>query len=157
MKLDQKEKKKFQTNEFLKMAALALLIYPLGVMLLWNGCIPDLFNLPSISFPKSMCLYYLSNIFSRTDLMVQGIEYKLIKGYPGFWISENGTVWNEKIKKHLNMTIDDWGIARVIANKKSLPLARLVAMYFIPNPDGKKDVNVKGNPKDCAKDNLQWS
>lgn len=89
--------------------------------------------------------------------MIEGVEYKAIAGYPGFWISENGTVWDDRFKKHLYMTIDDWGIVRVIVKKKNLPLAKMVAMYFLPNPEGKKEVRVKGtDPKDCSKGNLEW-
>ena len=37
-------------------------------------------------------------------------------------------------------------------------LHRLVAIHFIPNPDGKPEVNHKhGNKEDCRADELEWS
>ena len=56
------EDKRFPSKDLLFRLILNLLVYPLGVMLLWNCNMTEIFALPEISFIQAMGLYCLSNL-----------------------------------------------------------------------------------------------
>lgn len=84
-----------------------------------------------------------------------------IKGYEGLYaITEDGQVWSykaNKFKKPQNIN----GYLSVVLYKdkhlKNYSIHRLVAETFIPNPDGKPEVNHIDEDKtnNCV-DNLEW-
>lgn len=99
---------------------------------------------------------------------------KGIIGYTGYFISDDGKVYCNlgKGNRDKNKTVDLYevkprltknGYARVYlrndySNKrKDLYMHRLVAQYFIPNPDNKKYVNHKNCIRnDNRVENLEW-
>ena len=86
-----------------------------------------------------------------------------VEGFTGYAVSTHGRVHSSKQKngRIMSPTIGKNGYLSVLlcrkGEKKRLYVHRLVAMAFIPNPEGKKQVN----HKDCSKlnnhvDNLEW-
>lgn len=89
--------------------------------------------------------------------------WKDIKGYPGYQISNLGRVWNgntQRILKPSKMPKGYYQINMVAINgkrKKEL-VHRLVALAFIPNPDGLPEVDHKDRDRGNNKaENLQWT
>ena len=102
-------------------------------------------------------------------------EYKIIKDFPDYAITNYGRVYSFKANKFLKLRtnrgktnkLDYYHAALQDKNKyKDYPIHRLVALYFIPytglNPDG---TIIKGNPQINHKDsntannkvnNLEW-
>ena len=84
--------------------------------------------------------------------------------YTGYYVTPEGDVWSNKQNgvHKLKRRKHNRGYAQVNCyekgGKRSYPLVhRLVAEAFIPNPDGKPDVNHRnGNKQDCAVSNLEW-
>ena len=84
--------------------------------------------------------------------------------YAGYYVTPEGDVWADKQNgvHKLKRRKHNRGYAQVNCyekgGKRSYPLVhRLVAEAFIPNPDGKPDVNHKnGNKQDCTVGNLEW-
>ena len=86
---------------------------------------------------------------------------KLIKGYSNYYIYDTGEVVNELTHKILEGSVSENGYKYYRLskdNKKIMYYAhRLVAEYFVPNPEHKPEVN----HKDCNKTNnhyknLEW-
>ena len=87
---------------------------------------------------------------------------KKIEGYEYYWVSEEGFVLSMSDKgvrilkpdlrgQYYSVTLSRAG--RV----KRFPIHRLVAEYYIPNPDKKPQVNHKdGNKLNNHVDNLEW-
>ena len=89
---------------------------------------------------------------------------KDVKNYEGLYaVTSCGKIWSYKYKKFLKPKCEKNGYMRVymrqVSTWKRLDkyVHRLVAEYFIPNPEGKKCIN----HKDCNRsnnhiDNLEW-
>tara|TARA_R110000868_G_C10710495_1_gene749903 strand:+ start:219 stop:722 length:504 start_codon:yes stop_codon:yes gene_type:complete len=84
-------------------------------------------------------------------------------GYEGLYkTSSLGRLWSMRLNRFLNPKPTKYGYIRVdiTDNKgveKSLPLHRLVALSFIPNPLNKKFINHKNGIKtDNRVENLEW-
>lgn len=83
-------------------------------------------------------------------------------GYEGLYlISESGKVWNVKTGSTLRGNVNSHGYFVVSLTKggvkKDCKLHRLLAMAFIPNPNGYECVNHKdGNKLNNRLDNLEW-
>lgn len=76
-------------------------------------------------------------------------------------IRKNGRADNRK-GKCLKPKIDRYGYKVVTLtnkeNRKSIPVHRLVALAYLPNPDGKKEINhIDGNKLNNNVENLEWS
>lgn len=73
-----------------------------------------------------------------------------------FSIDTNGVVVNETTGHILKGRIKN-GYHLVCINQKYLPVHRLVAGAFCPNPEGKRFVNhINGIKHDNSSDNLEW-
>ena len=87
---------------------------------------------------------------------------KDIKGYEGMYaVTEDGKVWSYKTNKYLKQMSDKDGYLQVNlwGNRKSntKKVHRLVAEAYIPNPEGKPQINHKDeNTKNNCVTNLEW-
>lgn len=88
--------------------------------------------------------------------------FKDIPGYEELYeINEQGIIRNKKRKTILKHTINEKGYHKVALSKNNkrykVGVHRLVALTFIPNPKGYKEVNhISENKDDNSKNNLEW-
>ncbi|WP_295723700.1 HNH endonuclease signature motif containing protein [uncultured Leptotrichia sp.] len=78
-----------------------------------------------------------------------------------FKINEKGEVYNTLTKHYIKGDINNFGYYRVCLwdnkQKKRFFRHRLVAEYFIPNPDNKQFVNhIDGDKSNNCVENLEW-
>lgn len=85
-----------------------------------------------------------------------------VENYSSYGITENGQVWSYKSNKFLSQRYDKYGYLRVTLmnddkKMKTELVHKLVALAYIPNPDGKETVNHKDENKEnnCVS-NLEW-
>ena len=88
-------------------------------------------------------------------------RFKPVEGYENYEISTWGRVFNTDTGKFLIPEVHDKGYLRVGLRKnkqrRHFKIHRLVAMAFIPNPDGKPHVNhIDGNNQNNSITNLEW-
>lgn len=95
-------------------------------------------------------------------------EWRTIKDYPNYSVSNLGRVRNSKTGRILKSSKCGGGAEagkylHVIlyqgsrASRKSIGIHRLVAKAFIPNPDNKPEVNhIDGNGYNNVVSNLEW-
>lgn len=89
-------------------------------------------------------------------------EWRQIRGFPNYMISNLGNVYSKRSKRLLKLALKKSGYMYVglsDINKKlnHLRVHRLVAEAFIPNPDGLPEVNHKDEDKTNNRvDNLEW-
>tara|TARA_R110002153_G_scaffold157939_3_gene309989 strand:+ start:1463 stop:1912 length:450 start_codon:yes stop_codon:yes gene_type:complete len=84
-----------------------------------------------------------------------------IVGYENYLIYEDGRVQNKKTKRYLKSWISD-GYYHVELRKdgkrKSYRVHRLIALYYIPNPENKKEVDhINRDRADNRIENLRWA
>lgn len=91
------------------------------------------------------------------------MEKKVIEGFSGYEITEFGEVISHKRNAPIRLRHDlnKEGYLRVVLSEggltKRFSLHRLVATYFIPNPENKPFVNHKdGNKQNNNRANLEW-
>lgn len=99
-------------------------------------------------------------------MMESDEEWMPIKGYPRRFISNKGNVIKReyfdsrgRYRKGITYAhcISTTGYPVVTICRKNLSVHRLIAMYFIPNPENKKEVNHKnGIRTDFRIENLEW-
>ena len=85
---------------------------------------------------------------------------KEIKDFPGYYITEDGRVFSDKQSKlkELKLSKNKYGYLRIVLNRVSRDIHRLVAKAFIPNPQNKKEVNhINGIKNDNRLENLEWA
>ena len=85
----------------------------------------------------------------------------IVKNGDNYMVSTDGTLKNTVTGNKLKGSIKDNGYIQVplsLEGKKiKYYLHRLVALAFIPNPEGKPEVNHEdGNKLNCHVDNLEW-
>lgn len=95
-------------------------------------------------------------------------NYKIIENFPEYMVTDNGEVWSYKNKykcrnglRKLKPRKATNGYLYVDlvdgARKKRYLVHRLVATYFIPNPNNKPQVNhIDANPENNNVLNLEW-
>jgi hypothetical protein len=85
-------------------------------------------------------------------------QYRVIKGYENYSVSNFGNVRNDITGKILAASLDRGGYKRLKLNKgKVFKVHRLVATAFIPNPDNKKCVDhIDGDTINNNVNNLRW-
>ena len=90
-------------------------------------------------------------------------HWKKIKGHEDYMVSDKGRVMSLKFGKQKirKQRVDRDGYCRVDLSKNSIVKTwrthSLVAEAFIPNPEGRQEVNhIDGNKSNNRLDNLEW-
>ena len=136
-----------------------------------SSSIPDRNFCTDIPEWMSSCKYSQTDKFKR-DLVYYHFcgteEWKSIKNYEGFYVSNKGRVKREaftdslgrKNEEHIVAIVNNkerGGYEYVHLNNDCISLHRLVAKAFIPNPDNKPEVNhIDGNKFNNTVSNLEW-
>lgn len=87
------------------------------------------------------------------------MQWKIIADRPGYSVSENGDIRNNKTGRILKGNVDNNGYIRVMLGRKTSPLYihRIVAMAFIDNPESLPQVDhIDGDKSNNAVSNLRW-
>jgi hypothetical protein len=85
------------------------------------------------------------------------VSWKIIDSHPNYKVSTMGDVMNIRTGKLLKPYDDGSGYLRVKLDGRCERLHILVAVAFIPNPEGKPVVNHKrGRKHDCRASQLEW-
>lgn len=96
----------------------------------------------------------------QIEIVKDSSIWKEVKGYEGrYFISDQGKIKNKKAS--LKSAIDKYGYEKVTLYKngqgKCFKIHRLVALHFLPNPDGKDFVNHLDHDKlNNRVENLEW-
>jgi hypothetical protein len=100
--------------------------------------------------------YCIENENKYQDEKWIDIPSELINGSKDFKVSDFGRVRNHK-GRITEGSKDHSGYRCVSIYRKHYSLHRIVAIIFIPNPDGKKFVNhIDGNKENACVSNLEW-
>lgn len=86
-------------------------------------------------------------------------EWRKIKGFENYSVSNTGNIRNDKTGRILKQIISTSGYKQTMMGHKTVPqyVHRLVAMAFIPNPDNKPQVDhIDGDKINNVVENLRW-
>jgi len=87
-------------------------------------------------------------------------EFKIIKDFPNYKISNLGRIYNIKTEKYLTLQENKGYLQVFLYNngiKKFFLVHRLVGEYFIPNLENKPEINhINGIKNINTVDNLEW-
>ena len=86
-------------------------------------------------------------------------EWKKIKGFEKYSVSNMGNVRNDKTGRILKPHISTSGYHQIMMGRKTVPqyVHRLVAIAFINNPENKCEVDhIDGNKINNTLNNLRW-
>ena len=84
-------------------------------------------------------------------------RWKQIEDFPGYEVSSLGNIRNSKTGRVLKKYDDGRGYLRVKIQNRCVRVHILVAKAFIPNLDGKSQVNhKKGKKHDIRASQLEW-
>ena len=88
---------------------------------------------------------------------------KAIKGYSGYYASDNGDIWSVKrgAPRRLIPQLDHKGYEQIKLSyngkSKTFKVHRIIASTFIPNPENKPQVNhIDENKRNNNMNNLEW-
>ncbi len=89
-------------------------------------------------------------------------EFKIIDNYDNYEVSSQGNVRNSKTKRILKPSLNRGGYLQIVLCKnsklKTLPVHRLTAIAFIPNPENKINIDhIDNNRLNNNVDNLRWA
>ena len=90
------------------------------------------------------------------------LQTKILDEYPNYVIYSDGRIWSNTSEKFMSLAPNQDGyLGTVITNKDgkrvSVKAHRLVALAFIPNPNGYLYVNhIDENPQNNNVENLEW-
>ena len=90
-------------------------------------------------------------------------KWEEIEEYENYMISSLGNVWNKKYNRYLKPaknSITGYYVINLYENniRKMFSIHRLVASHFIPNPEGKQEVDhINREPSDNRISNLRWA
>ena len=96
-------------------------------------------------------------------MLINNVEYREIPGYPDYYAGYDGTIYSSKSDKLMKPSIDRYGyllvsLRSIEHKKKSERVHRLVALAWLPNPDGKPQVHHKDeDTTNNSVDNLAWN
>lgn len=84
-------------------------------------------------------------------------QWIILKFSNNYLLSNYGRIFSLKTNKILKTPMYGNGYKIIVIDRKTYLLHRLVAKYFIPNPENKKEVNHKdGNKTNNYVENLEW-
>ena len=88
------------------------------------------------------------------------MQWKIITDRPGYSVSENGDIRNNKTGRILKRNVDNNGYIRIMLGRKTSPLYvhRIVAAAFIDNPENLPQVDhIDGDKFNNTVSNLRLS
>lgn len=104
---------------------------------------------------SNLSLYNINNIANQFKK-----QMKEIKDFPGYYITEDGRMFSDKRKnvlKELKVSENKYGYLRIVLNRVSRDIHRLVAETYIENPDNLPQVNhIDENKLNNHISNLEW-
>ena len=92
-------------------------------------------------------------------MILPEVDARKCKGFPWYFVTEDGRVWSAKTGRFLNASkvAEDIPHLRVRLNGKTKYVQYLVAEAWVDNPDNHARVRpIDGNPLNIHKDNLMW-
>ena len=79
-----------------------------------------------------------------------------LENYPTYEVSRIGTVRHKLSQKLLKQSVNSYGTHRVCLNKKTIPVYRLVAKSFLPNPNKYHWIKLQMVISNNVASNLEW-